>query len=99
MYFLTIQNKVIEKNKNNSFLLLIYKYQSTWFLLWLSFFYLDANYNMEQVEYADELLEKKREKKRIYNQTQKERKKENKRKLIEKIKEERISNSLIFGEF
>lgn len=49
--------------------------------------------------FIDDLIEKKRIKIQMYNQTQKERRKEKKRKLIEKIKEERISNSLIFGEF
>jgi hypothetical protein len=46
----------------------------------------------------DDLIKKKM-KIKMYNETQKERRKEKKRKLIEKIKEERINNSLIFEEF
>ena len=41
--------------------------------------------------------EKKKEKKRIYNQTFKERTKEKKRELIKKLKEERQENSLLFN--
>ena len=41
--------------------------------------------------------EKKKEKKRIYNQTFKERTKEKKRDLIKKLKEERQENSLLFN--
>lgn len=43
-------------------------------------------------------LIKKKEKKRMYNQTQKERRKEKKRALIEKIKNERLENALILDD-
>lgn len=72
------------------------------FLLYLQYFYLDLSYIMDIVDVQclilNDLIEKKM-KKRIYNQTQKERRKEKKRKLIEKIKEERINNSLLFENF
>jgi len=48
--------------------------------------------------FLNDLIEKKM-KKRMYNQTQKERRKEKKRQLIEKIKEERLKNSIIFDNF
>ena len=48
--------------------------------------------------FLNDLIEKKM-KKRIYNQTQKERRKEKKRQLIEKIKEERLKNSIILDNF
>jgi hypothetical protein len=47
----------------------------------------------------DDLIEIKRTKIKIYNQTQKERRKEKKRQLIEKIKEERLKNSIILDNF
>lgn len=72
------------------------------FLLYLLYFYLDLSYIMDIVDVQclilNDLIEKKM-KKRMYNQTQKERRKEKKRKLIEKIKEERLNNSLIFEKF
>jgi hypothetical protein len=48
--------------------------------------------------FLNDLIEKKM-KKRMYNQTQKERRKEKKRQLIEKIKEERLKNSIILDNF
>ena len=47
----------------------------------------------------DDLSEIKRNKIRIYNQTQAQRRKEKKRQMIEKIKEERLNNSIIFDNF
>jgi hypothetical protein len=72
------------------------------FLLYLAYFYLDSIYMIDIVEiqsfFLNDLIEKKM-KKRMYNQTQKERRKEKKRQLIEKIKEERLKNSIILDNF
>lgn len=72
------------------------------FLLYLRYFYLHLRYIMDIVDDQSSILNdliKKKMKKKMYNQTQTERRKEKKRKLIEKIKEERINNSLIFDNF
>jgi|LakMenE01Jun11ns_1017448.scaffolds.fasta_scaffold9538431_2 hypothetical protein len=47
----------------------------------------------------EDFIEKKRNKIKMYNQTQKERKREKKRQMIEEIKKQRQENSVLFDNF
>jgi len=72
------------------------------FLLYLLYFYLNIVYmtNLEEIKYffIEDLIKKKQQKK-IWNQTYKQKNKEKKRQMIEQIKKERQENSLIFNQF
>jgi len=56
--------------------------------------------NLEEIKYffIEDLIKKKQQKK-IWNQTYKQKNKEKKRQMIEQIKKERQENSLIFNQF